>query len=357
MGSMGCGYAQMILDGRAAGLELAAVTRIRRDKAQWAAEHLPGHIPVFHSGEELLAHGGLDAVIVATPHYSHETFTVEALNRGLHVLCDKPAGVYTLQAERMNQAAAAHPELVYAMMFNQRTDPRYRKIRELVQGGTYGGLKRVSWIITDWYRTEAYYKSSAWRATWAGEGGGVLINQCPHNLDLLQWMCGMPCRVQAFCHEGKWHDIEVEDDVTAYMEFPNGATGTFVTSTGDAPGVNRLEIDLEDAQIICENKKLRMFVSDVHEPDHRRQCGDNSAKPPGKWLDLEPEGENPKHPGILRNFAAAILRGEPLIAPGAEGIRSLMLSNAMYLSSWEGRMAELPVDGEAFYEALRRHMG
>ena len=205
-----------------------------------------------------------DAVLIAVPHYQHPELSIDALQHNLHVMCEKPAGVYTKQVREMNEVAKK-TNRVFAMMFNQRTNCVYRKMHELVTSGDLGAIKRVNWIITDWYRTQSYYDSGDWRATWEGEGGGVLLNQCPHNLDLIQWICGMPSKVQAFCHEGKWHDIEVEDDVTAYLEYPNGATGVFITSTADAPGTNRFEITLEKGKLVCENNVLTLHELEVSE--------------------------------------------------------------------------------------------
>lgn len=353
MGNMGCQYAEKILRGDVPGMELAAVTRIKADHREWAENTLPGQLPVFQTAQELIAYQPMDAVLIVTPHYAHQEQTVEALRRGLHVLCEKPAGVYTRQARLMNEEAARH-NLVFAMMFNQRTNPIYCKMRELVTSRRYGKLKRVNWIITDWYRPEVYYKADGWRATWEKDGGGVLLNQCPHNLDLLQWICGMPSMVRAFCHEGKWHEIAVEDDVTAYMEFPNGATGVFIASTGEAPGTNRLEITLEDARLICEGGRLQVYELDVREREFCKTATAGFQKPAGHSVSVEVSGENLQHVGILRNFTNAILKGEPLIAPGEEGIQSLMLSNAMYLSSWQNAPVKLPVEEDKFLKELEQ---
>lgn len=353
MGGMGCNYAQMIGEGKVPEMEIAAVTRIKKDRAEWAERMLPEGTPVFQSDRELLACPDLDAVLIATPHKAHEEQTIAALKRGLHVLCDKPAGISTRQARLMNEEAARH-KLVYAMIFNQRTNPLYWKMREMVQSGRYGSLKRVNWIITDWYRPEAYYRADAWRGSWDRDGGGVLLNQCPHNLDLLQWICGMPSMVRAFCHEGKWHDIQVEDEVTAYLEFPSGATGVFIASTGEAPGTNRLEITLDDARLICEGGRLEVYELDVKERDFNRMAEQGYQKPSGHLTEPDITGENLQHVGILRNFAAAVLRGETLIAPGEEGIHSLMISNAMYLSSWLGENVTLPIDEDLFLEMLQK---
>ncbi len=237
-------------------------------------------------------------------------------------------------------------------MFNQRTNHLYRKMHELVQGGTLGAIKRVNWIITDWYRTQAYYNSGDWRATWSGEGGGVLLNQCPHNLDLLQWICGMPSTVMAKCHNGKWHEIEVEDDVTAYLEYPNGATGVFVTSTADAPGTNRFEITLEKGKLVCEDDGLTLYMLDTNEREHCHTAAEGFKKPEGRYVELETDGANPQHMGVLNAFAARILHGTPLVAEGAEGINGLTLSNAMHLSSWLGKAVQIPFDEELFLEEL-----
>lgn len=352
MGNMGCQYARMILEGEVPGLELAAVTRINKRDAEWFAKILPEDVPVFQDEFGLFEYGKMDAVIIATPHYAHEKQTITAMQKGLHVLCEKPAGVYTLQARNMLEEAKKH-DLVFSMMFNQRTNPVFVKMKEIVESKRYGALKRVNWIVTDWYRPDCYYTSSAWRATWEKDGGGVLLNQCPHNLDLLQWICGMPVKVTAFCHEGKYHDIQVEDDVTAYMDFANGATGVFVTSTGEGAGANRLEIVMDNARMLYEDGELRLFVLDEDELTYRKTSQKPYEKMAGSWVTPELTGKNIQHPGILRNFANAILKQEPLIADGAEGINSLMLSNAMYLSSWQGRTVELPINDEEFYDLLQ----
>ena len=351
VGGMGSNHCRQIAAGNIPGMVLSAVADIREVRRQWAKENLPETVKVFETGEALLDSGEVDAILIATPHYFHPYFAIEAFKKGIHVLSEKPAGVYTKQVREMNEEADKH-DLVFGLMFNQRTSPAYRKMREIVQGGEYGAIKRVNWIITDWYRTQAYYDSGDWRATWDGEGGGVLLNQCPHNLDLLQWICGMPESVRAFCHEGKWHNIEVEDDVTAYLEYPNGATGVFITSTGDAPGTNRFEIDLEKAKLVSENGQLMMFKMEENERDFCFSSKEGFAKPKGEWVTVETPGENTQHNGILTAFASAILNGTDLIAKGQEGINGLTLSNAMHLSSWLDRKINLPFDEELFLEEL-----
>ncbi|MBR4360014.1 MAG: Gfo/Idh/MocA family oxidoreductase [Clostridia bacterium] len=351
VGNIGTGHVGNILDGLCPEVEITAVADRRESRREWAREKLPG-AAVFSEGSDLIASGACDAVMVCVPHYQHPPLAIDAMRHGLHTLVEKPAGVYTLQVREMNEEADRHPELTFAMMFNQRTNCVYRKLKEMIDGGELGTLKRVSWLITDWYRTQIYYDSGAWRATWSGEGGGVLLNQCPHQLDLLQWLCGLPVRVRAFCHEGKWHDIEVEDDVTAYLEFENGATGVFVTTTGDAPGTNRLEVTGTRGKVVCEGGVLTFSRLAVDERVWCSTCPEGFKKPEWETFQVETDGLNPQHPAVINAFAAHILRGEPLVADGREGIRGLMLSNAMHLSSWLGRPVDLPFDEEQFKNLL-----
>ena len=353
-GNMGSGHVRYINDGEAPEIGLAAIADLRADRREAARADAPENVAIFSSGEELIDSGLCDAVLLAVPHYDHPPFAIKAFDKGLHVMCEKPAGVYTKQVREMNAAAAARPELTFGMMFNQRTNCVFRKMRELVSGGSLGAIKRVNWIITDWYRTQNYYDSGAWRATWNGEGGGVLLNQCPHNIYLLQWICGMPTAVRAFCHNGKWHDIEVEDDVTAYLEFGDGATGVFVTSTADAPGSNRFEITLEMGKLVCEDDILTLHKLEINEREFCVTAKGGFDRPPGQTSVVETDGLNPQHKGVLNAFAANILRGEPLIAGGEEGINGLTISNAMHLSSWLDKTVAVPFDEELYLSELNK---
>ena len=364
-GNIGCGtHAKNIWKGKCPEVELTAVADFNPERLEacrtmckeYQAEYPDHNIAeplLFESAEAMMDAKVVDAVLVAVPHYDHPDLTIKALERGLHVMCEKPAGVYTLQVRDMMAAADKHPELVFGMMFNQRTNPVFRKMREIIQGGELGQIRRTNWLITNWYRPQYYYDSGAWRATWSGEGGGVLLNQCPHNLDLWQWICGMPTKIHAHMHFGKWHDIEVEDDVTAYAEYANGATGTFITSTGDTPGTNRFEVVCDGGTLICEDtKKLTLKKLEMTIDEYSRTTTSAFGKPKAEVIELTPEGENSQHVGVLNAFAAAILRGEPLVADGREGINGLMISNAMHLSAWEDRTVELPFDEKAFYDHL-----
>ena len=353
VGNMGSGHAANILAGKCPEIELTAVADRREARRQWAKDTLPEGTAIFEEGSDLIQSGLCDAVHICTPHYQHPTLAMEAFAAGLHVMCEKPAGVYTKAVREMNEAAEKSGK-VFAMMFNQRTNCVYRKMHEMVHSGQLGELKRVNWIITDWYRTQIYYDSGDWRATWDGEGGGVLLNQCPHQLDLLQWICGLPKTVQAFCQEGKWHDIEVEDDVTAYLQFANGATGVFVITTGDAPGTNRFEVTGTLGKLVCENDKLTFWKLAQDEREFCRTATEGFAQPQCQQVEVETDGENLQHVGVLNAFAGKILHGTPLVAEGTEGLGGMTLSNAMHLSSWLGRAVDIPFDEELFLSELNK---
>ena len=351
MGNIGNVHAGHIINGKCPEIELAAACDLKPEKLADLKEKSPNTV-MFEDAEAMMDSGIINAILIAVPHYDHPKFAIMAMKKGLHVMVEKPAGVYTKQVLEMNEIAKSC-NVKFALMMNQRTNCIYRKMREIVKSGSMGAIKRTSWIITNWYRPQAYYDSGDWRATWSGEGGGVLLNQCPHNLDLWQWICGMPVKVEAKLHYGKWHNIEVEDDVTAYVEYENGATGTFITTTGDIPGTNRFEITLEHGKLIAEGDKLMMWRSEISEPEFSRTNEVAFAWPEITESEVETDGKNEQHFGVLNAFAAAILRDEPLIANGEEGINGLTISNAMHLSSWLGKEIEIAsFDHDKFYELL-----
>ena len=356
IGNMGSSHAQKISDGKCPDFELCAVADINPDRLEWAKENLGDSVRRFETAEDMLSSGTIEACIIAVPHFEHAKYAIECLERGIHTMVEKPAGVYTKQVREMNETAKKHPDTVFAMMFNQRTNCVYRKLRELVHSGKYGEIRRTNWIITDWYRPQCYYDSGNWRATWAGEGGGVLLNQCPHNLDLWQWICGMPKSVHAHLCYGKWHDIEVEDDVTAYVEYPNGATGVFVTTTGDAHGTNRFEIQMDKAKFVVENDELTIEEYEMTEQEFSKTNSDPFATVKSTVSKAETDGENPQHIGVLNAWGGAILRGEKLVAGGEEGINGLTLSNAMHLSSFLGETVNIPFDEELYYTELSKRI-
>ena len=356
IGNMGSGHAHNIVRGECPEFELVAVADIKPQRIEWAKKELPAEINCFETAEAMLDSGLIEACMICVPHYDHPKYAIECMKRGIHVMVEKPAGVYTKQVREMCEEAEKHPNVVFGMMFNQRTNCIYRKMRELVQSGKYGEIRRTNWIITNWYRPQAYYDSGDWRATWSGEGGGVLLNQCPHQLDLWQWICGMPVKVESHLKYGKWHDIEVEDDVTTYVEYANGATGIFITSTGDAHGTNRFEIQLDKAKIVAEDDKLSLLEYDMTEQEFSKTNTNPFATVNAHSVEVETDGQNPQHIGVVNAWGGAILRGEPLVAGGEEGINGLTLSNAMHLSSWLNKEIELPFDEELYYQELMKRV-
>lgn len=332
-GNMGTSHCANLMEGKVKGCELAAICDNNSVKLKIAQEKYGDKIEYFANTESLFKSGKVDAIFVATPHYDHPILAMEAFKYGLHVMIEKPAGVYTKTVRQANEVAQK-TDRVFGIMYNQRTNPVYQKVRELVQNGELGEIKRVVWIITSWYRSQSYYNSGGWRATWEGEGGGVLLNQCPHNLDLWQWMCGMPSKVYAKMAFGKCHDIEVEDDVTAYVEYPNGATGLFVTSTHEAPGTNRLEISCDRGKLVVENDKIIFYRTIIGEREFNSTYTKGFGEPEYWTCEIPVNGVYTQHVGILQNFTDAILKGTPLLASGIEGIKGLSISNAMHLSAW-----------------------
>ena len=351
IGNMGTTHCKKVLEGQCPDFTLTAICDKNPARIAWAKENFDAPITYFEKAEDMLISGLIDACIVAVPHYDHPRLAMACMEKGIHVLVEKPAGVYTKQVWEMNAFAEKH-NVVFAMMFNQRTNHIYRKMRELVRSGKYGQIRRTNWLITNWYRSQVYYDSGDWRATWAGEGGGVLLNQCPHQLDLWQWICGMPKKLHTHMHFGKWHDIEVEDDVTTYVEYENGATGVFITSTGDPCGTNRFEIQMDGAKLVAEDNKLTVIEFDMPEPEFTKTNKNSFAHPQWIPVEIETDGQNPQHVGVINAFGGAILRGEPLVAHGSEGLNGLTLSNAMHLSAWTGKTVELPFDEEQYYDLL-----
>ena len=356
IGNMGSSHARNILNDKCPNIELVAVSDANQERIEWAKKELSADIKYFSSPEEMLDSGIINSCLVAVPHYDHTKYAIECMKRGIHVMVEKPAGVYTKQVREMNAEAEKHPEVVFGMMFNQRTNCVYRKLRELVQSGEYGEIRRTNWIITDWYRPQCYYDSGDWRATWSGEGGGVLLNQCPHQLDLWQWICGMPVKVEAHLHFGKWHNIEVEDDVTTYVEYANGATGVFITTTGDAHGTNRFEIQMDKAKFVIENDKLIMTEYEMTEQEFSKTNTKPFDTVGSTTTEVETDGENPQHVGVLNAWADAILNGGKLVAEGKEGINGLTLSNAMHLSAFLGKEVEIPFDEELYFNELMKRV-
>jgi len=353
---MGTGHAKYLIDGQVKGAVLAAVSDINPERLKQANEEWGEMVQTFDTPEEMFRSGAIDGVLLCTPHYDHPKQAIDAFACGLHVLVEKPAGVYTRQVREMNEAAASSGK-VYGIMYNQRTNPLYMKLRDLISAGELGEIRRTNWIITNWYRSQAYYNSGGWRATWAGEGGGVLINQDPHQLDLWQWATGlMPTRIRAFCSFGKHRDIEVENDVTAYVEYENGASGVFVTSTHECPGTNRLEISGDRGKIVIEDDKLTFWRLRQLESEFNQTNTNHFAQPECWKFEIPIEAGGAQHLKITQNWTDAILLGTPLLAPGEEGIKGLTISNAMLLSTWTDGWVDLPIDEDLFYNKLQEQI-
>lgn len=310
---------------------------------------------LFDSDEAFFEQSDVDAVVVATPHYHHVELVLKALERGKHALTEKPVSVHKKMALPLLEAAKKYPDLRLAAMFNQRTIEAHKKIKQLIDSGELGKILRINWIITDWFRTQCYYDSGDWRATWRGEGGGVLLNQCPHQLDLMQWFFGMPRKVTAVAAIGKYHNIEVEDDVTALLEYPDGTTGVFITSTGEAPGTNRLEIAGDRGRLIYEDGKIHFCRTECPVGKYRENSGERFLPPPIWKIDIPADSSMiGQHQKILQNFCDSIQTGIPLIAPAVEGLRGLEIGNAMLLSGLAHRTVELPLDENEFAGMIER---
>jgi predicted dehydrogenase len=352
LGGMARNHAKRFIEKQITDGVITAVAEPVEDGKKWAKENISEAVKCFDSAEELIDSGKADAVLIATPHYAHPPLTIKALEKGLHVLCEKPAGVHTKHVKEMNDAAAKSDK-VFGLMFNQRTRPVYQKMHDLVQNGELGELVRTNLIITDWFRTQSYYDNGGWRGTWKGEGGGVLLNQCPHNLDLWQWICGMPKKLMAFCQLGKHHNIEVEDDVTCYVEYPNGAAGVFVASTGEAPGTNRFEIIGDRGKLLLENGELTFWRAESSISEYCKSAEKGFGTPDTWKCEIPASATSNEHGDIINDFIKAIKTGSKLLAPGEDGIKSLQLSNGMLLSSWTKSWVEIPFDDEKYYKLLQ----
>jgi len=354
LGGMAATHAKGIVSGKAGErCVLAAVCDTNAERLDWAKKELAADLQCFTSAEELMKSKAVDAILVATPHFFHPTLAIQGFEQGLHVLIEKPAGVHTKHVREMN-AAAKKSGKVFAIMFQQRLRPFYKKLKDLIDSSELGAIKRIQWTITDWYRSQSYYDSGSWRATWAGEGGGVLLNQCPHQLDIWQWLFGLPEEVTAFCRFGRYHDIEVEDDVTAYMKYEN-VSATFIASTGEAPGTNRLEIACDMGKVVAEDGKLTFWRNRAGERKFNAEYRGGFGQPECWKCEIPLQADSVSHDGIIKNFADAILDGKELVAPGQEGLNSLMLSNAMLLSEWKGNASvRLPFNDEEFYKLIQQ---
>jgi UDP-N-acetyl-2-amino-2-deoxyglucuronate dehydrogenase len=364
LGAQGGTYAEFISEGKVENMEIGAICDVDPAKKELCAEKYPD-VPFYDNYIDMLESGYIDAVVTTVPHYLHPEMGMEALKRDIHALVEKPAGVYTKQVKELNEFAASKPDLTFAIFFNQRTNPLYQTLKELIDKGEIGAIRRTNWIITTWWRPQGYYDQSAWRATWEGEGGGVLVNQAPHQIDLLQWICGMPKKVYSNVKYGYQRNIAVEDEVTTLLDYGNGATGVFITATHDVLGTDRFEILGDKGKIIVEDSK-KITIKRLHKPESEMSAsmsmqdvmnifmgGDVSDIYTEEVLEFESVW-GAQHTAVLGNFAANIIDGTPLIAPGSDGIQGVALANAIHLSSWLGKEVELPIDEEVYLAELNK---
>ncbi|MDD6483656.1 MAG: Gfo/Idh/MocA family oxidoreductase [Clostridiales bacterium] len=352
-GNMGTSHCRSIHKKQVPKAELTAICDISQERVMAAKEEFPD-IAVFDNASELFKSGLCDAVIIAVPHYDHPGLAIEAFGAGLNVITEKPAGVYTKQVMEMNEAAKKSGKL-FGIMYNQRTNPTYQKLKSMIDTGQIGHIKRISWIITNWYRPQAYHDSGSWRSTWKTEGGGTLINQNPHQLDLWQWLFGMPDKIKSFVSFGKYYDIEVEDDVTAYMEYNNGTTGTYITSTGEAPGTNRLEIACDMGRVVIENGTMTFDRNIISEREFNKTNTEPFASPECWKCEIPVQGSGEQHIGIFKDFTKALVHNTPLLAPGVEGIKGLTISNAIHYSAWTNETVDVKnFPHDDFYNILQQ---
>lgn len=349
-GNMGSSHLAAIAEGKIRGMRASAVCDIDEERLARVGAKYPD-VALFESCESFFESSDTDAVIIAVPHPMHAEIAETAFACGKHVLVEKPVDISVRRARELAKAAKESGR-AFGIMLNQRMNPLFREARRIVSSGELGEIKRSSWIITNWYRTQSYYDSGDWRATWRGEGGGVLLNQAVHNLDIWQWICGMPVSVTAFCPVGKYHNIEVEDEATVFVQYKNGASGVLIASTGELPGTNRLEIAGERGKIVIENGKMKHLKLAESEREICFNSRESFVAPEAEIVEITPEGDT-AHAGILQNFANHILFGEELTAPGEDGINELEISNAAYLSEWLGnKKIDLPIDAALFDKML-----
>ncbi|HAI10726.1 MAG TPA: oxidoreductase, partial [Phycisphaerales bacterium] len=257
---------------------------------------------------------------------------------------------------QMNEVAAKHPDLIFSAMFQMRTNPKWAKIKQIIDAGMLGEIRRIHWTATKWYRPQAYYASGGWRATWKGEGGGVLLNQCPHNIDLLYWLMGSPSTVSAHLSLGKHHDIEVEDEVVATLTYPNGAVGVFIASTSELPGTDYTEIVGDKGKITTSSEPNDQFIWE----DFGKSIRTLTYEAKEAWPKIDTvksvvtAGGDAKHTHIHQNFVNAILHGEELFAPATEGIYSVEIANAMIMAGIQGKTVDLPLDQDAYEDLLTK---
>jgi len=348
LGNIAQQHIKNVLEGHVRHAKLTAICS--RSESDYTRSLGVAH---FTDYRELIASRLCDAVVVATPTYSHLDVGAAVLDAGLHLMMEKPMGLSIAEGEEL-VARANRSGAVAALMLNQRADPLFLRMREIVVSGDLGDLIRINWTMTNWFRPEVYFQVSDWRATWRGEGGGVLVNQCIHNLDILQWICGMPSSLRAFCRFGRFHDVEVEDDVTAYLEYDNGATGIFVGSTGEAPGNNRFEIIGDSGSLVFDGKTLTVSRNEVSTAQFNRETREMFGMPGSSSEPLSIDRAVNQHAILLSNFVESIRNDESLIAPLDDGQSSLTMANGTLRSTFTDSKVDFPIDAVEYSRLLQQ---
>lgn len=354
IGFMGRRYAQILLEGQVPGMELAAACCHSSRSREWCREHLPESVQLYEDYDRMLSEGGLDAILVVTPHRSHPEQAIKAFEHGLDVMCDKPAAVSVSDARRMKAAAEAHG-CVYGIMFHQRMYEKYRYFKQLLDSGELGELQRMKMENSRYYRTKHYHQSGPWRSSWEGEGGAALINQGQHILDIWQWLFGLPKELYANLQFGKHNDFLVEDEATILMQYEGHVTGSFFLTTGEALHEERLRAVCSRGTIeLVENRMTIYRHEDIqHYHDTVDKISRDTLQMRKEELVFDDDRPEP-YPEMLADFAAAVRSRGKTMADGDAGIGTLELTNGAYLSAKENRPVPLPIRGEAYDGLLKR---
>ena len=297
----------------------------------------------------MLAETKPDVAIIVTPHPLHPSIAIDCLRAGCHVLVEKPMAIDVASADRM-VAEADTCGRTLAINFQHRLRPAVEKARQLVVEGAIGALVRTL-SIEPWFRTAYYYRTADWRAKWTSEGGGVLLNQAPHTLDILCHLAGLPRKVWGWTRT-RYHSIQVEDTAQAMFEYPNGAPGYLTVSTVEVGVAPHLQIIGEKGAIELVGNQLTIYRSTPSSREYMLTSAEMFGKPETSSETLEIPDTSGAHLAVYRDFKAALRDGRQPRCNGREGIMSLELANAITLSSYADRAVTLPLDRAAYSELL-----
>ena len=351
---MGANHANLLLNNKVINASLAAIC----DNNETFSKNFP-EIPFYNKTSDFFDKKIIDVAIISTPHRSHISLGKQALENNIDVIIEKPLAVTTRQCREFINCSKKF-DAKFGIMLNQRTNPAFIKLKDMIIKGELGKIHRYQWTITNWFRTDYYYNISDWRTTWKGEGGGVLMNQSIHQLDLCQWLFGMPDSVYTDMRLARFHNIEVEDDVTSIMKYKDGSKGIFTTTTGEAPGVNRLEIASDFGLVIFENNRVTWKKINNSTTDFIKNSKTLFDMPDVETIKFEfpiEEDQHIEHNRILQNFTNFLLGKEELHVPGDQGLNSVELINAMILSGLEEKEIKFPLDEKKYENKLNEMIG